>query len=74
MALLPMAGLFRGFGEVQKIYAVVGAWFFPFLALALLLLNGRSAWVGKTNRNKPLTIVTLVVVLIFFAWIAWQTL
>jgi Mn2+/Fe2+ NRAMP family transporter len=74
MALLPMAGLFRGFGEVQKFYAMVGAWFFPFLALALLLLNGRSAWVGKANRNKPLTVVTLVVVLIFFAWIAWQAL
>ena len=72
MALLPMAGLFRGFGEVQKFYAVVGAWFFPFLALALLLLNGRSAWVGKDYRNRPLTVAVLVVVLLFFAWIAWS--
>lgn len=72
MALLPMAGLFRGFGEVQKFYAVVGAWFFPFLALALLLLNGRSAWVGKAYRNQPLTVAVLVAVLVFFAWIAWS--
>jgi len=72
MALLPMAGLFRGFGEVQKFYAVVGAWFFPFLALALLLLNGRTAWVGRDYRNRPLTVVVLLAVLSFFAWIAWS--
>jgi len=72
MALLPMAGLFRGFGEVQKFYAVVGAWFFPFLALALLLLNGRSAWVGRDYRNRPLTVAVLLAVLSFFAWIAWS--
>jgi len=70
MALLPMAGLFRGFGEVQKFYAVVGAWFFPALALALLLLNGRSSWVGKSFRNQPLTMAALIGVLLFFAWIA----
>jgi len=73
MALLPMAGLFRGFGEVQKFYAVVGAWFFPALALALLLLNGRSNWVGKNFRNQPLTVAALIGVLLFFAWIAWRS-
>ena len=74
MALLPMAGLFRGFGEIQKFYAVVGAWFFPILALALLLLNGRSSWVGKSFRNQPLTVAALIGVLVFFAWIAWRAL
>lgn len=74
MALLPMAGLFRGFGEVQKFYAVVGAWFFPILVLALLLLNGRSTWVGKSYRNQPLTTAALIGVLVFFAWIAWRVL
>ena len=72
MALLPMTGLFRGFGEIQKFYAMVGAWFFPALALALLLLNGRSNWVGKPFRNQPLTIAALIGVLLFFAWIAWR--
>jgi Mn2+/Fe2+ NRAMP family transporter len=72
MALLPMAGLFRGFGEIQKIYAVVGAWFFPGLVLALLLLNGRSSWVGQSFRNKKLTVATLIGVLLFFSWIAWR--
>jgi Mn2+/Fe2+ NRAMP family transporter len=74
MALLPMAGLFRGFGEVQKFYAVVGAWFFPVLVLALLLLNGRSDRVGKSYRNQPLTVVALTGVLLFFAWTAWRAL
>ena len=72
MALIPMAGLFRGFGEIQKFYAVVGAWFFPVLALALLLLNGRSSWVGKSFRNQKLTVTALIGVLLFFAWIAWR--
>ena len=74
MALLPMAGLFRGFGEVQKFYAVVGAWFFPVLVLALLLLNGRPEWVGKSYRNQPLTMAALTGVLLFFGWIAWRAL
>ncbi len=74
MALLPMAGLFRGFGEIQKFYAVVGAWFFPILALALLLLNGRSSWVGKSFRNQLPTVAALIGVLVFFAWIAWRAL
>ena len=74
MALIPMTGLFRGFGEIQKFYAVVGAWFFPFLALALLILNGRSAWVGKSYRNHPLTVAALVAVLLFFGWVAARAL
>ena len=74
MALLPMAGLFRGFGEIQKFYAVVGAWFLPILALVLLVLNGRSAWVGKRYRNSPLTTIALLGTLLFFGWIAWRVL
>ena len=74
MALLPMAGLFRGFGEIQKIYAVVGAWFFPVLALVLLVLNSRSALVGRANRNRPSTVAALLGVLLFFGWIAWRML
>jgi hypothetical protein len=51
---------------------VVGAWFFPFLALALLLHNGRTKWVGRDYRNRPLTVAVLLAVLSFFAWIAWS--
>lgn len=74
IALIPMAGLFRGFGEIQKFYAVVGAWFIPILALALLVLNGRSDWVGKAYRNQPMTVVALLAVLLFFGWVALRVL
>lgn len=74
IALLPMAGLFRGFGEIQKFYAVVGAWFIPILALALLVLNGRSDWVGKAYRNHPMTVAALLAVLLFFGWVALRVL
>jgi Mn2+/Fe2+ NRAMP family transporter len=74
MTLLPMAGLFFSFREVQKIYAVTGAWFVPLLTLSLLLLNGRSDRVGEAWRNRPATVVAMILILVFFSWIAWRTL
>jgi Mn2+/Fe2+ NRAMP family transporter len=74
LAFIPMLGLFVRFQEIQKLYAVIGATFIPFLALALLVLNGRSDWVGSEFRNKPMTVVVLVATLVFFLWIAWRTL
>jgi Mn2+/Fe2+ NRAMP family transporter len=73
LAFLPMAGLFSSFAEVQRFYAIVGATFIPLLALVLLILNGRAAWVGEKNRNKPLTAGVLVAILVLFSWAAWQT-
>jgi hypothetical protein len=70
IATVPMLGLFWGFRDIQLAYAVTGALLFPVLALALLIFNGRSAWVGAKFRNRPLTIAALVVVLLFFSWIA----
>ena len=58
------------FREVQKLYTVIGAYIFPTLALALIVMNGRSAWVGQKLKNRPLTIVALVGVLVFFTWLA----
>ncbi|HZD53577.1 MAG TPA: Nramp family divalent metal transporter [Woeseiaceae bacterium] len=73
LALVPMLGLFFSFREVQKLYAVVGAWFFPALALVLLVFNGRTAWVGARLRNRPLTSLVLAIVLTLFSWLAWKT-
>ena len=73
LAFIPMLGLFWRFQEIQKLYAVIGATFIPFLAVALLLLNGRSDWVGKEFRNRPATVVVLIATLAFFLWIAWRT-
>ena len=69
IATVPMLGLFLSFREIQMFYAVTGALFFPILALALLVFNGRPAWVGRDFSNGPLTIGALLVVLIFFSWI-----
>jgi Mn2+/Fe2+ NRAMP family transporter len=72
IALLPSVGLFFSFREVQKFYAMVGAWFIPVLTLALLVMNGRRAWVGERYRNHPATTMVLLLVLVFFSWIAWR--
>ncbi|MEJ2400923.1 MAG: Nramp family divalent metal transporter [Xanthomonadales bacterium] len=74
LATVPMTGLFFSFREVQKFYAVTGAWFVPLLTLALLVLNGRSAWVGAAWRNRPATSIAMLVILGFFSWIAFRTL
>jgi Mn2+/Fe2+ NRAMP family transporter len=69
IAVVPMLGLFASFREVQKIYTVTGASFFPLLALAVLIFNGKTAWVGERFRNRPVTVVALVGVLVFFSWL-----
>jgi len=74
LAVLPMLGLFWRFQEIQKLYAIIGATFIPFLALALLILNGRADWVGQRFKNRPATVVVLAATLVFFLWIAWRTL
>ncbi len=74
LAIVPMAGLFWRFQEIQKLYAVIGATFIPFLAIALLVLNGRAEWVGERFRNRPATVVVLLATLAFFLWIGWRTL
>ena len=73
LALLPMAGLFLGFQEIQKLYAIIGAWFFPALTLALLVMNNRRAWVGERSRNGITANLALLIVLVFFSWIALRS-
>ena len=74
LAIVPIAGLFWSFQEIQKLYAIIGATFIPFLAIALLILNGRADWVGERFRNRPTTVVVLVATLAFFVWIGWRSL
>ena len=69
IATVPMLGLFSSFRDIQMLYAVTGALFFPILALVLLVFNGRPAWVGREFTNGPVTVVALLVVLVFFSWI-----
>jgi len=71
LAIVPMLGLFWSFQKIQQFYAIIGASFIPFLALVLLVLNGREKWVGAPFKNRPVTVFALVAILAFFGWIAW---
>jgi Mn2+/Fe2+ NRAMP family transporter len=73
LASIPMIGLWIGFANMQKFYAVVGALFIPILALVLLLLNGRVKIIGIKYKNHPFTSVILVVILLFFLLVFWLT-
>lgn len=70
IALVPMVGLFSSFRDVQRLYTVTGALFFPVLALALLVFNGRGQWVGARFKNGPAAALALLGVLGFFSWMA----
>jgi Mn2+/Fe2+ NRAMP family transporter len=65
IAVIPLVHVVQPLREVQKYYAVIGAGFIPLLALALLILNGRTRWVGQRFRNRPLTVTVLVAALVF---------
>jgi Mn2+/Fe2+ NRAMP family transporter len=72
LGLVSIGGLFSSFVHIQKLYAVVGALFIPLLALALLLLNGRNAWVGREHRNGVLATMVLllsVALFLFFGYL-----
>lgn len=71
LATVPLLQTTLGFASVQKAYAVLGAFFLPMLAIVLLILNGRRALVGAQN-NRPWTVVLLLCVLAFFAWVAME--
>ncbi len=67
IALIPILGLVAlDFRTITKTYAVVGALFIPMLAGALLVLNGRSEWVGEKHRNSVWTSLILAATLLFF--------
>jgi Mn2+/Fe2+ NRAMP family transporter len=68
IGIIPMIGLFLTFRETQRLYTVTGAWFFPVLAIALLIMNGNRRWIAAEHRNGIVTIALLVAVIGFFAW------
>jgi Mn2+/Fe2+ NRAMP family transporter len=73
IAVVPMLGLFMTFRDVQQLYTVIGALFFPVLALGLLIFNSRSSWIGAEFRNRPITVVVLIGVLGFYTWLGFGT-
>ncbi|VAW83543.1 hypothetical protein MNBD_GAMMA16-261 [hydrothermal vent metagenome] len=69
IAIIPLLGLFMSFKEVQQIYAVIGAAFIPLVALALLIMNGKRAWLGQ-HVNSWFATVALLSVVAFFGVLA----
>ncbi len=71
LTLVPMLGLLFSFKEIQKLYALIGSLFLPFVALALLILNNSEKWVGNA-RNRIFSNLALSGTLLFFVYIIWQ--
>lgn len=69
LAVLPLPLLWFTVQKAQLVYAVVGAFFVPLLALALLVLNNRADWVGTRYRNGWVPNLLLSVALVFFGWL-----
>ena len=67
VAIVPLFLLNAPVRQIQLTYGILGALFLPLLALTLLLLNNRVAWVGKTSRNPIWINLALGACLVFFA-------
>jgi Mn2+/Fe2+ NRAMP family transporter len=70
IALVPLVLLWTPVREVQLVYATLGAWFMPVVALTLLLMNNRVPWVGGAFRNSRILNVLLVLTLATFTYLA----
>lgn len=69
IAIPPLVLLRFPFREVQKIYAITGAYFIPMLAIVLLLLTTRRTFMGSMRSRWP-TVGVLALALAFFAYAA----
>ena len=70
IAIVPLPLLLLSVRQAQLIYAVLGAFFMPLLALTLLLMNNRTRWVGKRFRNGIAANAVLVATLGLFGYLA----
>ncbi len=72
IATLPIIGMVSvNFTQAQKIYAIVGAFFIPMLALALFILNGSAKRISSEYKNSILTSAILAITFLFFIWAGW---
>jgi Mn2+/Fe2+ NRAMP family transporter len=74
LGTVPVALLWTTLERAQLLYAVFGALFMPLLALTLLVVNNRSAWVGREFRSGWVTNLALGATLAFFAWVGGREL
>jgi Mn2+/Fe2+ NRAMP family transporter len=74
LSVLPLSLLWLKVQLVQYVYGIVGAFFMPFVALTLLLLNNRQRLVGREFRNSWIINLVLVLTLAFFSLIGLREL
>lgn len=67
IAIVPLFLLNAPVRQIQLTYGIAGALFLPLLALTLLLLNNRGAWLGRESRNPVWINAALAASLVFFA-------
>lgn len=72
LAIIPIVSLWVSFQEIQKLYAVIGTLFMPFLAIALLYFNNSKNM--QNDKNSVVFNGLLIITLLFFSYIAWQKL
>ena len=53
---------------IVVVYAIAGAFFMPFLATILLVMNNRRNWVGALRNPWPINVL-LALSLVLFAWL-----
>ncbi|UYV12563.1 MAG: Nramp family divalent metal transporter [Phycisphaera sp.] len=71
LAVVPCGLLFVDFRTAQKLYGVVGAGFIPLLAIALVPLMNRRAWIGRELANRWWSNLALGVALLVCVAAAW---
>ncbi|MGH7568417.1 MAG: Nramp family divalent metal transporter [Gemmatimonadales bacterium] len=71
LSTAPLVLLWAPLERAQLLYAVFGAFFMPLLALTLLIMNTRTAWVGRDFRNGWVTNLVLLTTLAVFAYLGW---
>jgi len=72
IAVAPLPFLTYKVSQIQLAYAVLGAAFMPLMALTLLMMNTRTAWVGRAFRSPWWINLLLVATLAFFGWTGVQ--
>ncbi|GJM23685.1 MAG: iron transporter [Phycisphaerae bacterium] len=71
LAIVPIVMMNLSLQKVQIYYAVMAAMFMPFLAGTLLIMNNRTAWVGKQYKSGILTNALLTLTVLFFGYVAY---
>lgn len=72
LSFLPLSSLLFTVQKIQLIYALLGAFFMPFLAITLLILNNQKKLLPKVFRNGWLTNLFLIINLLFFSYAGWR--